>query len=114
MKSLWDKIIDGECPYEEDQHCPLDCHRGEDYCPEFRRIREVGYRKEDFNKRIKIMHDIILQGVCPMYAGKCPDECYREDELNRKYISKGNERCDEYKYAHGILTEPKPWADVGR
>jgi len=51
MKSLWDKIVDGECPYEEDTACPEDCYKGEDGCSERRRIREMEYRKDDFNKQ---------------------------------------------------------------
>ena len=47
MKALWDKIVDGECPYDEDTSCPGDCYKGEDYCPEFRRRSEVGYRGGD-------------------------------------------------------------------
>jgi len=114
MKSIWDKIVDGECPWDSENQCPLDCHKGEDYCPEFRRIREVGYRKDDFNKLLKLVQEKILKGECPMYGGKCPDECYRDDEINDKYISEENKRCDEYKYAHGIITIPKHWADVGK
>ena len=115
MKSMWDQIVDGQCPWEEDQRCPIDCHLGEDYCPEFRRIREIGYRKMDFDKRLKtFIQDAILKGVCPMYGGKCPEECYRDDELNSKHISEENRRCDEYKYAHEIIKDPKHWSDVGR
>lgn len=114
MNSFWDRIVAGECPWDSDNQCPLDCHKGEDYCPEFRRIREVGYKKDEFIKRIQLVQEIILKGECPMYGGKCPDECYRDDELNSKNISIENRRCDEYKYAHGIITSPKPWADVGR
>jgi hypothetical protein len=114
MRSIWDQIVEGECPWDEDQRCPLDCHKGEDYCPEFRRIREVGYRKDEFNKRIQLVQEIILKGECPMYGGKCPEGCYRDDELNNKNVSEENRRCDEYKYAHGIIKNPKHWADVGR
>jgi hypothetical protein len=114
MKSIWDQIVDGQCPWDEDERCPLDCHKGEDYCPEFRRIREVGYRKDEFNKRIQLIQEIILKGECPMYGGVCPEGCYRDDELNSKNISLENRRCDEYKYAHGIIKNPKHWADVGK
>lgn len=114
MKSFWDQIVDGQCPWEEDQRCPIDCHLGEDYCPEFRRIREVGYRKDEFIKRLQAIQELILNGECPMYGGECPEGCYRDDELNSKHISVENKRCDEYKYAHGIITSPKHWADVGK
>jgi len=115
MKSIWDRIVDGECPWDYGAECPIDCHKGEDYCPEFRRIREVGYRKDDFLNRIhEEIQTVILNGECPMYGGKCPEECYRDNDLNSKNISEENRRCDEYKYAHKIIKEPKPWSDVGR
>lgn len=114
MRSIWDQIVEGECPWDLDQICPLRCHKGEGYCAEFRRIREVGYRADDFNKRIRLVQDIILKGECPMYGGKCPEECYRDDELNSNYISEENRRCDEYKYAHGIIESPKSLVDVGK
>jgi hypothetical protein len=110
MKSMWDKIVDGECPWEEDVNCPIDCHNGEDYCGEMRRIREIGFREEDVKARIKreIQDIIIMRGECPMYGGKCPEGCYR---TNDDRYSGENKRCMEYKIAHKQVTEPITWDD---
>ena len=112
MKSFWDRIVDGECPWDNEISCPVDCYKGEDYCPEFRRIREVGYRSEEFLDRLKMEIQVpILNGECPMYGGKCPEECYRTED---KRYSESGKRCDEYKYTHGDIKTPKPWHDVGK
>ena len=113
MKSMWDQIVEGKCPWDdEDTSCPVDCKKGEDYCAEFRRVREVGHRKEEFLIRLKEeIQKIILLGESPMYGGKCPSECYR---TNDKRYSESGKRCDEYKYTHGEITSPKHWSDVGK
>jgi len=110
MKSMWDQIVEGQCPWDAEISCPVDCC--EDYCPEFRRIREVGYRKEEFLIRLKEeIQDVIMRGECPMYGGRCPEDCYR---TNDKRYSESGKRCDEYKYTHGEIIVPKHWADVGK
>jgi hypothetical protein len=102
MKSIWDRIVDGECPWDDEQRCPLDCHRGEDYCMEFRRIRFKKFREEDFKQRIQDIHDYIKRGECPMYGGKCPEDCYRTNDT--RYPDE-DKRCNEWKILHNIFVD---------
>ena len=112
VNSFWDKIINGECPWDSEISCPIDCYKGEDYCAEFRRIREVGYRKDEFLARLKKEIQIyIFNGECPMYGGRCPEDCYR---TNDERYSESGKRCDEYKYTHREILVPKAYYDVGK
>ncbi len=57
-KSFWDCIVEGICPFDRGKatiggenyrcECPKECPDGIRLCSEYRRIREVGYRQEDW------------------------------------------------------------------
>jgi hypothetical protein len=57
-KSYWDCIVDGICPFARGEkningetyrlECPKECPLVTRRCSEYDRIREVGYRREDW------------------------------------------------------------------